>query len=479
MTAASLPAEESALRARGRPVGFGDRFTRVFALVLGGYALGSKGFAYLGYSPVFVGELTLLAGLVAVARARRPLVFLSSRVCQLLLVFMAFGAGRTLPFLGSYGALALRDAALWGYGLFALVTASLILNKPKRLNYLLDQYRKFIPIFLIGAPLLWPAALLFSKILPKWPGTGVSVLYVKAADFLVHLSGIAAFLIMGLAGIPALWMIVLLTVSVGLAGFQSRGGLLAFFSAFLIACFSRPRSRSAWTLVAITGSVVILLAVSGLRVKFPGLDREISFQQFAEHVASTTGSSSATDLENTKEWRLAWWATIVSYTFLGDYRWLGKGYGINLADDDGFQVADDGSLRSPHSVHMTVLARSGVVGLVLWILLQVTWGITIWRARRHARQMKEAAWAALFAFLFAYWLALLVNGSFDVYLEGPTGGIWFWTVFGAGAAAAQIYRSGANVESAATALSSAADQNHVPLEMLSRPQETPTDAPAR
>lgn len=465
MTATSLPAEGVGPRARGRPVGIGDRFTTVFALVLAGYALGSKGFAYLGYSPIFVGELTLMAGLVAVAGAKRPFVFLRSRVCLLLLLFMAFGAARTAPYLAAYGALALRDAALWGYALFALITASLILNKPHRLNYLLDQYRRFIPVFLIAAPLLWPAALLFSKILPKWPGTGVSLLYVKAADFLVHLSGIAAFLIVGLGGIPTLWMTVLLTIAVGLAGFQSRGGLIAFFSAFVIAALSRPRSRAAWTLVMITGSVVIFLAASGLRIKFPGLDREISFQQFAEHVASTTGSSSATDLENTKEWRLAWWATIVSYTFLGEYRWMGKGYGVNLADDDGFQVADDGSLRSPHSVHMTVLARSGVVGLALWITLQVAWGVTIWRARRHARRMRKASWAALFAFLFAYWLALLVNGSFDVYLEGPTGGIWFWTVFGIGAAAAELYRSeAATTQVVAEELSPSADENRVRAE---------------
>ena len=46
----------------------------------------------------------------------------------------------------------------------------------------------------------------------------------------------------------------------------------------------------------------------------------------------------------------------------------------------------------------------------------------------------------LFLFLFAYWLAQIVNGSFAVYFEGPMGGIWFWTVYGVGMSALWLYR---------------------------------------
>jgi len=34
----------------------------------------------------------------------------------------------------------------------------------------------------------------------------------------------------------------------------------------------------------------------------------------------------------------------------------------------------------------------------------------------------------------------MVNASFDVLLEGPMGGIWFWTVYGVGLAAMWIYQ---------------------------------------
>ena len=32
--------------------------------------------------------------------------------------------------------------------------------------------------------------------------------------------------------------------------------------------------------------------------------------------------------------------------------------------------------------------------------------------------------------VLAYWMAFIVNMSFDVYLEGPQGGIWFWCLIG-------------------------------------------------
>ena len=42
------------------------------------------------------------------------------------------------------------------------------------------------------------------------------------------------------------------------------------------------------------------------------------------------------------------------------------------------------------------------------------------------------------AWILVFWLAMVVNASFDVYLEGPQGGIWFWMIFGLGLAALRI-----------------------------------------
>ena len=46
----------------------------------------------------------------------------------------------------------------------------------------------------------------------------------------------------------------------------------------------------------------------------------------------------------------------------------------------------------------------------------------------------------LFFFIGVFWLAFLINATFDVYLEGPMGGIWFWSVFGLGIGASWVYQ---------------------------------------
>jgi hypothetical protein len=124
----------------------------------------------------------------------------------------------------------------------------------------------------------------------------------------------------------------------------------------------------------------------------------------------------------------------------GPYFWGGKGYGINLAEDDGYQVDAENTLRSPHNVHMTYLARSGVMGVALWAIVNLVWAFGIAWGHLTARRRGRMRWASVFLFIGSFWAAFLINASFDVYLEGPMGGIWFWSVFGVGIASLWIYR---------------------------------------
>jgi hypothetical protein len=164
----------------------------------------------------------------------------------------------------------------------------------------------------------------------------------------------------------------------------------------------------------------------------PPKGRPATLQQMIENLFSIFGSSSDVGLEGSKQFRLAWWGKIIDYTVLGRYFWTGKGFGVNLADADGFQSTVDHSLRSPHNSEMTVLARMGVPGLLLWVLVQGAFGIGLLRATLAHRRAGDLQLAALGGWIFAYWVAMLVDTSFDPYLEGPQGGIWFWVIFGLG-----------------------------------------------
>jgi hypothetical protein len=160
--------------------------------------------------------------------------------------------------------------------------------------------------------------------------------------------------------------------------------------------------------------------------------RPATIGQLLENIRSLFSEVRDSGLEGTEQFRLAWWSTIVDYTVFGDHFWTGKGFGINLADSDGFQSTADGSLRAPHNSHLTVLARMGVPGLILWLALQAAFGVGLLRAALSNRRGGQKVLAATAAWLLAYWMAMMIDTSFDPYLEGPQGGIWFWAVIGAG-----------------------------------------------
>jgi len=77
---------------------------------------------------------------------------------------------------------------------------------------------------------------------------------------------------------------------------------------------------------------------------------------------------------------------------------------------------------------------------VIWLLLQLTFAASLARAAVRARQWRQEWWARVDVRILGYWVAFVVNGAFDVFLEGPQGGIWFWSLLGFGIAALRAQR---------------------------------------
>ena len=403
--------------------------------ILAGYSFLGRGVAHLGVPPIYIGEVVLGIGLIAILvsidRSRLRIVHVA------ILAFAAWGAIRTVPYIGTYGIDALRDAVTWGYAVFAVAVSLTV--RPEHFEAIIRIYRRLIPIFVFWVPIAAVLSIGFSDLLPRAPGSEVPIVFFKGGDMGVQLAGVGAFMILGLGGGQSvglrdfvIWSGWLLSVVT--AGAVNRGGLLAASMVATTVLFLRSTAR--WFLVVFVG--LFLVAVVGLadpQIDL-GFSRRISLDQIVANVTSIFDSHSDEGLEGTKTWRLRWWNTIIGYTIDGPHFWDGKGYGINLADDDGFQLLADHSLRAPHNGHIEILARSGVPGLTLWILLQIVFGLTLLRAAARARAANLQRWVAIVGWVFAYWLAALVNAAFDVYLQGPQGGIWFWSMMGLGIAAA-------------------------------------------
>jgi O-antigen ligase len=195
----------------------------------------------------------------------------------------------------------------------------------------------------------------------------------------------------------------------------------------------------------LVGAALIAVAYAfDLSIPTARHERDISVVQLVGNLKSLVGGG-RDDLAGTSAWRLQWWDTIINYTFNGPHFWAGKGFGINLAIADGTSSGRDNGLipltRSPHNGNFTILARTGVIGLGLWLLTIAAWSIAMLRDMLRARARADKAWADFFLLVFCYAFGFLIDASFDVTLEGPMAGIWFWCVFGVGSGASMIYRA--------------------------------------
>ncbi|WP_412068174.1 O-antigen ligase family protein [Rubrivirga sp. IMCC43871] len=419
---------------------FADRYVTFLGVVLLGYAMAGRGFAYVGAPPLFIGEVALALGLVALVSVRRQATLYPTGPMMLAAVLVVWAVVKVVIGVPQWGFDAARDGMLVLYALFAFVSYGLVTARPERLRTLVRRFSKVawglaffaIPVLFINR--MYP-------FVPPWPWAPVNIIQTKPGDLLVLLAAAVTYVAAGFVR-PRAALVAGLTVGALALMVTSRGGMLGFVLAMSLAALWKP-AMARFGRFAYVG---VLLLVLGLSVGSMGIemnngDRDFSVGQIWENIKSIAGQSDDHMLRGTAEWRLEWWGDIVGYTFAGEHFLDGKGFGINLATDDGFAVDDAGSLRSPHNSHLTVLARGGVPLFLGWLALQGWWFISVAAAARRARRRKLDAWAAFYAVCGALWLGAHVNASFDVYLEGPMGAVWFWTVFGLALAGVRLQES--------------------------------------
>ena len=385
----------------------GDFAIKFLWFILVGYAFMGKSFAYIGLYPLYVSEMSIMLGVGAMFYTRRIGVSLRSPVMVLFFMWMIWGAFRTVPYMDRYGMMTLRDGVIWGYILFTMYVYELMMAKPLRFVYFMQRYSWFALVCPFVLLVAWTILLFFRDKIPFMPllgGSEYKIIAIKQGDIFVHLTGAITFsalfsktiqnrgaatfrIVKRYMTLPVLRVLASLLIVV-LAS-SGRGGLLAFTLSLIIYCvFIRKTLR-----IAIIGFVLVVLvgfsAFSGISVSSDDGERIISFDSVVSRMTSMFGSDDF-QLESTRKWRLDWWGKIYHYTFEGNY-FLGKGFGINIADSDGFQTMlsmEDAhiKLRSPHNVHMNVMARAGVPGFSLWVVMHLMWFLTMMLSYVYAKK---------------------------------------------------------------------------------------------
>ncbi len=419
-----------------------QRVAYLLLLLMGGYLFFDRAFAWFHVpgTPIFIGEVVLGAGLFVVYKSRKSVAFIRrSPAMQLLVVFMAFGLVLTLAGVGEHGQDALRDGALWYYGLFALVTGTLFMAWPPAYDLFLRWYTKVIPAFLIVG-----LARLVMANRPSWlvPDSDVPITSHKPGNIGVQAILLVAFLILVVApgatrkdavrnavlGVGGLILVVI-------AGTQNRGAMVAAALVLIWLFFSARRARPLMGgAIALLIAALLLAFAVDLTVELER--REFSVAQLWDNIVTLQIQNDSEELVNdgTVAWRLKLWDLVVDDTLTAERFLSGFGFGTNLASRFGFVAGGDGpELRNPHNSHLSVMARMGLTGFGLWILLWVVWYRTLWKAARKFRYAGQDQKSGFLTWSMMAATALLINGIFDPSLESPQAAVWLWTIFGAGA----------------------------------------------
>jgi hypothetical protein len=408
-------------------------------LALAGYALDDRGFAYLASvpgTPLFAGEMILLLGgaFAALATGYLRAALRDSLPMLLLLVFVAWGLARTLPFIPTYGIDAIRDASLWYYALMAVVVAMLVVASPDLPHRWARAYVPFLVVLVLWSPL---AIALAGATGPALPGSGVALFSHKLGNIAVAAATAIAFL--WLVPTPslkkgvraALTGVAVLTILA--AGTQNRGGLVASTIALLLT--GLLLGRRGWNMAAVmVGTVLVVFVLGwGTNVQIPGgQNRYFSVAQLIDNATSITQGQNSADLGATVAFRDQLWAGAIDLANSKGALATGLGFGPNIAQELGVSIGVGDPLRSPHNSHVDILARMGILGAALWVGFWGSWYLLMFRRLRDRSTPRSAEAAGLLKVCIVSVTAILVNAYFDPTLESPQVAMWLWALAGLG-----------------------------------------------
>lgn len=404
------------------------------------YIIGNRGFAQvtpISGLPLFFGELGLGFSLLMVifrASKRSELPVPRNWLNGVLLLLLAFGCGRIVFDVRSYGFVALRDFATLYYALFFFVTQAVCRQPQSRqeISHAFLVTFAFLPVTSL-ATFLFPNFFQRDFVYKGIP----LVLYKGDLQATSLFTGFIFLLPSGpWKGSTQRWrwLAALGSLVFGLT-MTSRSGMMGLAVAI---CWLAWSGR--WRPLQVL-AVTCMLGLFSLTI-YSTMQQKSFTQTKAyavyEAVVSITDFSGTRNYQNemtsdkgdNNQFRLVWWKNVAEET-LRSSPLLGLGFGADIARgflQEYFPTGEvDFTARSPHNIFVTLLGRMGFTGLTLFLTLY----FTVARHTAHAARMarRDPGWDNTMTLYAACWV-IMVSACFGVVLEGPMGAIPFWIMLG-------------------------------------------------
>lgn len=404
-----------------------DYFFKWLVVVYALYLFFNKGVSY-----GFFSEVTLLIGVVLILKERRSIEICWDRRTKWLALLVGLNFLWMLRGFLYYPVLdVIRDSFTFNYA-FLLLIPFLYTDRLEELSTKIFTLYAWFPIVATVSFLL---TLFFPGVM-QWELFGkIPFFEYKRGDMGVHLLFCAILMLSGKIKLEPRWQAinyVLLLYLFLVVATLNRGGMVAFLLGGWMFIHLSKKTATLQALRPYIRYIPLALLLSAALYAFTNLEdtvqgRNSGFDQLKKNVVSIVDRDVEGSLSGNIIWRLAWWGTILDYTVAGPYFLQGKGLGINLAIDDGIPIEEDGEralLRSPHNYHLTILARYGVPVFCIWLFFLAALFAPLFKKKALINAGEE-----LKIFL-PFFLATLINATFDVALEGPMSAFPFWLLIG-------------------------------------------------
>jgi hypothetical protein len=407
---------------------------KLLFIVILGYALGGKGFAYISpFEPIYIGEISL--SLCALGYLARPRQFylLETPIHRWIWVYVLYAGLHLIVDYTEYRLLALRDSSMAYYSLFFIISFSLFQNET-----IINAFQKVIKIVVVFAAVSVVFALLFYNLrfpgfsphvdayMPLCAGLILYSLVIGIEKAKVHYAIFACIVLVGLATTKTATLLALVAV---VSCAILCGGLRKLIMPSLIVAALGLVSIS--TLAFINAELVVDLFLGGQTGEAFGLD-----------------GGDFVGFSGTSELRLLWWTTVCVDT-VRDAPFWGQGFGADITGPFleawlGAAYADPtGYARYPHNVMITNFGRLGYIGLGLFSILYVTMGIFVLKFCRRFFSSPDRRDADLVCFSIV--VAGMVNSVLQSTYEVPYAAITHWVCLGYMAARFYLFNENTNV----------------------------------
>ncbi|WP_221030577.1 O-antigen ligase family protein [Actomonas aquatica] len=403
--------------------------------LLAGYLIGNRGFAQFSLIPGLPAlpaemGLVVLAALQVIERAHSgPEARRVGALDVIVLLWIVIGSVRFLFDFRSHGFFALRDFATVYYAAFFFLTQTVLRRRP-------DFEARLLATLRIAAVVM----MITHRLWQFYPGFFFNVLQIGGVPLIFYKADLlGVFLAVGTLLQFVRW--------------EERGGwwrwpLMAVMTFEIIETDNRAAMLAlacggCWLVFGGRWRLAMVVLVTGVVGIFGTLwvaqQTNTPWQQTpllglyekARSVIDPSGQGAyrGDDTANkgdNNRYRLVWWQTVARET-VEENPVTGLGFGYDLArnfmqryygDNSG-----DYSVRSPHSIVMTVFARMGVVGLLPFLFLLGLMARHTWRALSSTDHAGLGLWIGAWG--------IMVSAFFGVVLEGPMGAVTFWILLGA------------------------------------------------